>query len=168
MAMKQSIEAKWIGILGAAALIVTVLAIATPVAANPVQPGSIILTSTSGQYWQLGGPTTHTGPAAGTMTITPIANAASVYNAKITAGAVSLGTVTYSITGGSAVMTQGFIKGAGTVEGGSFTFTAYSVTPTALGNPYSYNLLVMNIHVGGNSYLVLLHVRTIIVPAAGA
>jgi hypothetical protein len=168
MAMKQSIEGKGIGILGAVALMVAVLVMATPVAANPVKPGSIILTSTSGQYWQLGGPTTVTGPAAGTMTITPIANTASVYNAKITAGAVSLGTVTYSITGGSALMTQGFIKGVGTVEGGSFTFTAFSVTPTAVGTPYSYNLLVMNIHVGGNNYLVLLHVRTTIVPAAGA
>ncbi len=166
--MKQGIEGKGIGILGAVALMVTVLVIATPVAANPVQPGSIILTSTSGQYWELGGPTSLTGPAAGTMTITLIASAASVYNAKITAGAVSLGTTTYSITGGMAVMTQGFIKGVGTVEGGSFTFTAYSISPTALGNPYSYNILVMQIHVGGNYYLVLLHVRTTIVPADSA
>ena len=99
------------------------------------------------------------------MTITPIANAASVYNAKVTAGAVSLGTVTYSLTGGSAMVTQGFIRGVGTVGGGTFTFTAFSVGPTALGSPYSYNLLLMQIHVGGNYYLVLLHVTTTVVPA---
>lgn len=165
MAMTQSIEGKRIGILGAVALMLTVLVIASPVAANPVQPGSIVLTSTSGRYWALGGPTSLTGPAAGTMTITPIANAASVYNAKVTAGAVSLGTATYSITGGSAVVTRWFIRGVGTVEGGTFTFTAFSVGPTALGNPYSYTILTMQIHVGGNSYLVLLHVTTTIVPA---
>ncbi len=99
------------------------------------------------------------------MTITPLANAASVYNAKVTAGAVSLGTTTYAITGGSALMTQGFIKGVGTVEGGSFTFTAFSLSPTATGSPYLYSLLLMQIHVGGNYYLVLLHVTTIVVPA---
>jgi hypothetical protein len=166
--MTQSIEGKRIGVLCAAALMVTVLVIASPAAANPVQPVSIILTSTSGQYWELGGPTSLTGPAAGTMTIAPMANAASVYDAKVTAGAVSLGTTTYSITGGSAVMTQGFIKGVGTVEGGSFTFTAFSSGPTPLGGLFSYNLLMMNIHVGGNDYLVLLHVTTTIIAAGRA
>jgi len=166
--MTQSIESKRIGILGAVALMVAVLMIASPVAANPVQPGPIILTSTSGQYWSLRGPTSITGPAAGTMTITPVASTASIFNARITAGAVSLGTATYSITGGSAEVTQGFIKGSGTVEGGSFTFTAFSVAPTALGNPYSYNLVIMQIHVGGNYYLVQLHVTTTRVAAGNA
>ncbi len=54
MTMTQSIEGKRIAIVGAVALIVTVLLIASPAAANPIQPGSIILTSTSGQYWELG------------------------------------------------------------------------------------------------------------------
>jgi hypothetical protein len=164
--MTQYIESKRIGIFGAVAFLVTVLVIASPVAANPVQPRSIILTSTSGNYWELGGATSNAGPAAGTMTLTPVANAASVSNVRITAGALSLGTVTYSITGGSAVMTNGFIRGAGSVEGGSFTFTAFSSGPTALGNPYSYSLLTMQVHVGGNYYLVLLHVTTTIVPEA--
>ena len=167
MTMTQSIEGKRIGILGAVALMVTVLVLASPAGANPVQPGSIILTSTSGQYWELGATASasHNGPAAGTMTITPLTNAASVYNAKITAGAVSLGTTTYAITGGSALMTQGFIRGIGTVEGGSFTFTAYSMYSTPLGSPYAYSLLLMQIHLGGNYYLVLLHVTTTVVPA---
>ena len=164
MAMTQYIESKRIGIFGAVALMVAVLVIASPAAANPIEPRSIILTSTSGHYFEVGGATSNTGPAAGTMTLTPVANAASVYNARITAGAVSLGTVTYSITGGSAVMTQGFIKGVGTVEGGSFSFTAYSISPTSLGSPYTYNLLLMQIHVGGNYYLVQLHVTTTIAP----
>ncbi len=167
MTMTQSIEGKRIGIVGAVVLLVTVLVIASPAAANPVLPGSIILKSTSGQYWELGATssTSHTGPAAGTMTLTLIASATSVYNAKVTAGAVSLGTATYSITGGSALVTPGFIKGVGTVGGGSVTFTAYSEGPTATGSPYLYNRLQMQVHVGGNYYLVLLHVTTIVVPA---
>jgi len=164
MTMTKYIDVKRIGIFGAVALLAAVLVIASPAAANPVQPGAIILTSTSGHYYEIGGSTTNEGPAAGTMTLTPVANAASVFNSRISAGSVSLGTVTYSITGGSALVNKGFIRGFGTVEGGTFTFTAYSVTPTALGNPYSYILLSMQIHVGGNYYLVLLHVTTTIAP----
>ena len=168
MAMTQHILGKRIGIFGAVALLAAVLLVAYPAAANPIQPGAIILTSTSGHYVEIGGATSVTGPAAGTMTLTPVVDAASVSNSRITAGSVSLGALTYSITGGSALVTQGFIRGFGTVEGGTFTFTATSLGPTALGSPYSYTLLTMQVHVGGGYYLVLLHVTTTIVAAGVA
>jgi len=168
MAMTQRIEGSRIGILGAAALMLAMLAIATPAAANPVQPGIIVLISTSGTYSGPGASTSLSGPAAGTMTLTPVPTPASVYGAKLTAGSISLGTTTYSITGGSAAVTPWLISGMGTIQGGSFTFTAFSVTATAHGNPYSYNLVVMQVHVGGSYYLVLLHVRTIMGAAAQA
>jgi hypothetical protein len=165
MEMTQRIKAEGIGILGAVALLVTVLAIAPPVAAAPIHAGPIILTSTSGHYWTLGATAaSSSGTAAGTMTITPVAGGAAVVNAKLTAGAISLGTTTYSITGGSAVVTPRLIRGTGTVEGGTFTFTALSMTPTSTGTPYSYNILQIQLHVGGSYYLVLLHVKTLLAP----
>jgi len=171
MTMMQSIQSKRFGILGAVALLVSVLMFATPIAATPtsptpIPPGPIIITSTSGQYWQLSGPTTHSGTAAGTMTLMPIVPVAAVYNYQITTGSLSIGKVTYSITGGAAQVNQHFISGAGTVQGGTFTFTVFGVSATALG-PSPLSILVMHLHVGGNYYLVLLHVN-VLAPASGA
>lgn len=169
----------------AAAFAVAMLMIAYPVIATattfrnspanppaPVVGEQIILTSTSGYYKNFTATTaaTSVGPASGTITLTvvatPVAGLFPFYDLKVTSGSVSLGTRTIAFTGGNALMNhfQWFVIGTGTVQGGTFNFVAASLSPTAIPiHPGDFNILSMQLYVGGHHYLVLLHVTTTIV-----
>jgi hypothetical protein len=136
----------------------------------PTSGERIILTSTSGHYWGLNGPTVDFGPASGVMDLTVVANtqanAVNRYTLTVS-GWVAFGTTSDTpITGGSASMNvwQTFITGSGTVPGGTFTFSAFSPTPTAATlHPMNFTYLIINIHIGDSYYFVLLHVKTLVV-----
>jgi len=148
----------------------------TPFPTPPPTGEQIILTSTSGQFFNLSSDRAITffGPAAGTMTLTvtnrPVTVATSlamVYTLSVTAGSVTLGSTTLALTGGSAFMNplQSIILGSGTVEGGTFIFRALSLAPSVRSiHPLNFSLLLIHIHVGGHYYFVLLHVKTTVIP----
>jgi hypothetical protein len=200
--MANNTRNREVGILGAAAaLAIAALMIAYPVVATstpltgttdrvsvigpptslpppPPVGEQIILTSTSGLFYNLSSnnAVTIVGPAAGTMTLTVTANPTTtltvaanpimVYTLSVTAGSVSLGTTTIAFTGGSAFMNpyQTLIFGSGTVAGGTFVFHAFSLAPSIRQiHPLDFNTLLIHLHVGGHYYFVLLHVKTIVI-----
>jgi hypothetical protein len=180
-----------VGILSAAAaLAVAVLMIAYPVVATATPAGKeatsfspsaaapppslpmgtwLILNSTSGQFWGLNGFIVNFGTASGTMTLTVIAdkqaNPVSVYGLSVT-GWVTIGTTKIPFTNGSASMNayQTFVVGSGTVKGGSFAFSGFSLGPSVRQLlPLNFSVLSINLHIGGNYYIVLLHVKTTVI-----
>ena len=200
--MSSSAFGRKVGLFGAAAAIAfALLMIAYPVAATPTALGvtsatvgtnppttlppplrqgeQIILTSTSGSYWGLNGPTTNSGSASGTTTLTVVpnesANPVNSYTLSVS-GSVTLATtnppisINIPFTGGTATINayQTFIVGSGTVQGGTFTFSAFWLSPSvAPTHPLDFNTLQIQLHVGGHYYFVLLHVKTtVVVPTA--
>jgi len=133
---------------------------------------SIVLTSTSGVFLNMTntGPTA-VGPASGTMTLEMVNGATPGYLLTLKSGSVVLGDYKVPFLSGSALMNnqETYIIGAGMVGGatvldprGTFTFRAFSVSPTATQPPLDFNLLVIHLQVGADQYKVLLHVTTTI------
>lgn len=115
------------------------------------------------------------GVASGTMTLTVIpnvtANPVNGYTLSVS-GWVTLGTtnppisINIPFTGGIAQLNnyETFIVGSGTVNGGTFTFTAFSLAPSVIPtHPLDFGVLLIHLHLGDSYYYVLLHVKTTVI-----
>jgi len=116
---------------------------------------TITFTSTNGKYVQIGAPT-NAGTASGTVTFTVTAAFKAGYALSITAGSLTIGTNSYTVTSGSAEMGpyQAHLVGQGQTSGsGSFLVAAGA---HARFGGSTYNTLRFDMTVGGTEYGVLL------------
>jgi len=118
---------------------------------------TISFTSTSGTYGNFTN-AKPIGTAAGTVTFTVTGALREGYTLTLSSGSLALGNTTVSLTGGSAVMGigQANLVGSGTLSGGSMIYHA-TARPSLLGN---YNILSIDLQMGGQEYLVLLQVTS--------
>ncbi|HMD78651.1 MAG TPA: hypothetical protein VKF39_01555 [Nitrososphaerales archaeon] len=134
---------------------------------------SIVLTSTSGVYINMtdGSPSV-VGPASGTMTLEVVNGVTYGYLLTMKSGSVDLGSEHVTFLKGTAFMNnlETYIRGSGIAGGptatdprGTFTFSAFSLSPTVRGSPLDFNVLVVHLHIGAAQYEVLLHVTTSII-----
>ena len=115
---------------------------------------TITVTSTSGNYFVAGSPSTN-GTASGTLTFTVTGKLASGYTLSISSGSVTVAGTTYTVTSGTAQMGRGAatIVGQGaTDQSGTFLLRA-SAHGSFVG---SSGTMTLDLQSGSSEYLVFL------------